>query len=70
MFNLYKLIKNVDLCRITINRDKFKEKVEGSCIIKIHPCLNVSKEEKIIIEKNLKEITTILRNNIDDIDKI
>lgn len=73
MFNLmFKLIRNVDLIRIKINKDKFLKEKKGSCIVSIHPCLYVdlSQEEKNKINKNLEEITDILRNNIKNVEHL
>ena len=69
---MFKWIRNVDLIRVKINKDKFLKEKKGSCIVSIHPCLYVdlSEEDKNKINKNLEEITDILRNNIKNVEHL
>lgn len=69
---MFKFIRNVDLIRVKINKDKFLKQKKGSCIVSIHPCLsiNLSEEEKEKINKNIEEITDILRDNIKNVEEL
>ena len=69
---MFKFIRNVDLIRIKINKDKFIQEKKGSCVISIHPCLYVdlSQEDKDKINRKLEEITDILRDNIKNVEEL
>lgn len=69
---MFRFIRNVDLIRVKINKDKFLKEKKGSCIASIHPCLsiNLSEEEKEKINKNIEEITDILRDNIKNVEEL
>lgn len=40
------LFKKVRLFQVTVNKEKFAEKKEGSCGVMAHPCINKLDEEK------------------------
>lgn len=69
---MFRRIRNVDLIRVKINKDKFLKEKKGSCVLTIHPCLfvNLTEEERVKINKNIEEITNILRDNIKNIEHL
>lgn len=69
---MFKLIRNIDLIRVKINKDKFLKEKKGSCVLTIHPCLfvNLTEEERVKINKNIEEITNILRDNIKNVEEL
>lgn len=69
---MFRRIRNVDLIRVKINKDKFLKEKKGSCVLTIHPCLfiNLTEEERVKINKNIEEITEILRDNIKNVEEL
>ncbi len=69
---MFRRIRNVDLIRVKINKDKFLKEKKGSCVLTIHPCLfvNLTEEERVKINKNIEEITNILRDNIKNVEEL
>lgn len=60
------LFKNIPLFYVNINKKKFKENKDGSCMTKIHPCINkLPKEKQDKVEKLINEAICILRDNIE-----
>jgi hypothetical protein len=60
------LFKNIPLFYVNINRKKFKEFKEGSCIAKIHPCINqLNKEKQDKVRELINEAIDIIRDNIE-----
>ena len=69
---MFRRIRNVDLIRVKINKNKFLKEKKGSCVLTIHPCLfvNLTEEERVKINKNIEEITNILRDNIKNVEEL
>ena len=69
---MFRRIRNVAIIIIKINKDKFLKEKKGSCVLTIHPCLfvNLTEEERVKINKNIEEITNILRDNIKNVEEL
>ena len=70
--NIFKHFRDVDLCRIRINKDKFKESVKGSCVIQTHPVLKekLSEDKQLRIKELLEELCDLLRDEIGDVEEL
>ena len=57
--------KNVPLFFVNINKKKFKENKEGSCLIKPHPCMSkLPKDKQEEVKALINKAVDIMRENI------